>query len=181
MIRLCVSCRTRRPQKALVPFHRGEKNELLLGAGTRSAWVCPTKGCLMRLTQRPHLASRSIREKGFHANTCLEQVQYKNKCDISTHLRSSLQSGVVYSGRAKVLNNQHKIDFLIVSSKPSISSHTLDVVQRLSSKTKIFYLNISPEILGSWIKKGKRKMIGLSQNSHSMRLFHSLQQHTLLR
>ena len=181
MIRLCVSCRTKYPQRALVPFHRGEGNELLLGAGTRSAWVCPNKECLMRLTQKPHLASRSIREKGFHANTCLEQVQHRNKCDISTYLHSSLQSGVVYSGRAQVLNNQHKIDFLIVSSNPSISSHILDVVQRLSSKTKIFYLNISPEVLGSWIKKGKRKMIGLSQNSHSMRLFHSLQQHKQLR
>ena len=181
MIRLCVSCRTKYPQRALVPFHRGEGNELLLGAGTRSAWVCPKKECLMRLTQKPHLASRSIREKGFHANTCLEQVQHRNKCDISTHLSLSLQSGVVFSGQAQIVKNRHKIDFLIISSKPSISSHILDVVQRLSSKTKIFYLNISPEILGSWIKKGKRKMIGLSQNSHSMRLLQSLQQYKQLR
>ena len=181
MTRLCVACRTKYSQKDLVPFHRGEENTLLLGAGTRSAWVCPTKSCLTRLTQKPHLASRSIREKGFRANTCLEQVQHRNKCDISTHLSSSMQSGVVFSGQAQILENRHKIDFLIVSSKPSISSHILDVVQRFSSKTKIFYLNISPEILGSWIKKGKRKMIGLSQNSHSMRLFQSLQQHNQLR
>ena len=110
MIRLCVSCRTRRPQRLLFPFHRGEKNELLLGAGT-SLGMSP-KGVSCDLHKKPHLASRSFEKKGFHANTCLEQVQYKNKCDISTHLRSSVQSGVVYSGRAKVLNNQHKIDFL---------------------------------------------------------------------
>ena len=181
MIRLCVSCRTKLAQKELVPFHRGEDNTLLLGSGKRSAWVCPTKGCLSRLTQKPHLASRSIREKGFQANTCLEQVQHRNKRDISRCLYMAHQSGVVFGGQAQVLRNQHKIDFLIVSSKPSISSHILDVVQRFSSKTKIFYLNVSPEVLGSWIKKGKRKMLGLSQNSHSMRLFHFLQQHKNLR
>lgn len=181
MTRLCVACRTKYPQKDLVPFHRGEDSTLLLGAGPRSVWVCPTKSCLARLTQKPHLASRSIREKGFRANTCLEQVQHRNKCDIGTHLSSSMQSGVVFSGRAQVLENRHKIDFLIVSSKPSFSSHILDVVQKFSSKTKIFYLNISPELLGNWIKKGNRKMIGLSQNSHSMRLLQSLQQHKQLR
>ena len=114
MIRFCVACRNRRPQKNLIPFYRGEDNELLLGIGKRSAWICPQKKCLMRLTQKPNLASRSLKMKGFQANTCLEQVQKKNKCDISKHLYLSQQSGVVFSSRLQLLKNKNKIQFLII-------------------------------------------------------------------
>jgi len=182
MIRFCVACRTRHPQKHLIPFHRGEENMLLLGIGKRSAWVCANKNCLTHLTQKPNLASRSLKMNGFQANTCLEQVQEKNKCDISKHLYLSQQSGVVFSGRINVLQNQQKIKFLIICcSNSSHSPYILNVIQRFSSKVQIFYLNISPELLGRWIRKGKRKIIGLSQNRHSLQLLNTLQQYKQLR
>ena len=106
MIRFCVACRTRREVHHLVPFHRGEAGMLLLGTGKRSAWVCVDKKCLTQLSQKPQKSYRSLKIRNLHANTCLEQVQEKNKCDICRNLSLSQQSGVVFSGRIKVLQNK---------------------------------------------------------------------------
>jgi predicted RNA-binding protein YlxR (DUF448 family) len=182
MIRFCVACHTRHESHHLVPFHRGEANELLLGRGKRTAWVCIQKKCLTLLSQKPRQAYRSLKIRDVHANTCLEQVQEKNKYDICRNLSLSQQSGVVFSGRIKVLQNRGKISFLISCASHSTQNNSnTDFVHAFPSKLQIFHLDITPRTAGKWIGKGERTVLGLSQNRHSLQLLKTLHQYQSLR
>jgi predicted RNA-binding protein YlxR (DUF448 family) len=182
MIRFCVACRTRHEAQHLVPFHRGEKGILLLGTGKRSAWVCMNKKCLTQLAQKPKQACRSLKIRDLHANTCLEQVQEKNKYDICRNLSLSQQSGVVFSGRIKVLQNKERLFFLIFCASHSTKNNrNTDFRHAFPSKLQTFHLDVSPRTAGKWIGKGERTILGLSQNRHSLQLLKTLHQYQNLR
>ena len=195
MIRFCVSCRTRKETHELIAFHREEAKDLLLGVGRRSAWVCRQKTCLQKLAKNPMIAYRSLQIKDFHANTCLAQMQDKNKRDIHKHLVLSQRSGVVFSGPINVLKNKEKISFLLFCGAPQEPfshnkpirelAHTKSAAQEFidlfSSPIPVFYVDIHPQELGTWIGKGKRKILGLSHNRHSRQLLKTLHQYKNLR
>ena len=194
MIRFCVACRTRKETHDLIAFHREEK-ELLLGVGRRSAWVCRQKKCLQLLEKNPMIAYRSLQIKDFSANTCLEQMQEKNKCDIQRYLVLSQRSGVVFSGPISVLQNKEKLSFLLfcgvsqeafLQKKPTreyaqTKSVQQEFIDQFPTPIPVFYVDIQPQKIGEWIGKGKRKILGLSHNRHSRQLLKTLHQYKNLR
>jgi len=181
VIRFCVSCRTRKPAVDLIRFYRGEDGSLLLGKGKRSAWVCPTKKCIHKLTKKPNIAQRSLQSKNIVANSCIQQMQDWNKYIISKYLSLSQQSGVVFSGRSQILKNKEILSFLILCSSSIASRYIAEPFTHFPSTIQTFYLDVDPPTLGSWIGKRSRNSVGLSQNRHSSQLLKYLHQYKDLR
>ena len=181
MNRFCVACRTKKQASTLIRFYQGETGMLLLGTGKRSAWVCPTKKCLEKLEKKPQISKRSIRRKNIVANSCIQQVQDRNKCIISKYLSLSQQSGVVFSGRSQILKNKEMISFLILCSTSKTSRYTAEPFIHFPTTIQTFHLDVESTTLGSWIGKGARNAVGLSKNIHSTQLLKHLHQYQNLR
>ena len=180
MIRFCVSCRNRKPSQLLVPFHSDLSGRLLLGRGTRSAWVCMEKECLLQLKHHPKKASRSLKTKVVDSNKCLQQVQNLVKRDIYKNIVHAKRSGNVYSGRNKIMRHQDSIHILILSQS-SDNQHKKNYWKTLIPKSNLFTIDISQKKLGSLVNKGSRCALGVSPNRHAQQLVEHLHQYNNLR
>lgn len=98
-IRTCVSCRRRSAAPDLLRLTLDARAVLQLDptghAPGRGAWVCPKRGCLARLQDKPGMAGRSLRRSPRGAGELLEAARALVDHQAIAALQHSHRSGLV--------------------------------------------------------------------------------------